>query len=348
MKKFLLYITIVFVPICVGIPIVNYVLDPGHIYSIQYIDDVVEGAKKGLNVTNVSNIDERLYKKKLIEINRGKTYDYLILGSSRLLTLSGDPFENKKVLNLAVSGAKIEDMIALFQICKTNDIHFDNVIIGADPTLFNDNDNDSRWKSIGEYYYIFFDGHNNKIKNSIMEKWMLFENLYSLSYFKSALKSIPSLKRSNSNIEYVKTYINEGGTKRTDGSIYYARSYRETPQEDIDNSAKSFKHQAYTKFNRSSKERQEMFVSLIDAIKKESHIFFFCSPYHPTFYKSIKDVGGFQESMSYIKEYANTNGISIIGNFNPDAVDFNNYDFYDAVHARKESVDNLIKNFINA
>lgn len=358
MKRFLLYLSIVFIPICIGVPIVNYILDPGHIYSIQYIDDVVEGAKKGLNVTNVSNMNERLYKKKLVEINKGKSFDYVIMGSSRLLTLSEDPFGGAKVLNLAVSGAKIEDMIALFQICRENDIHFDNIIIGTDPTLFNDSYMDSRWYSIAEYYYTFV---NNSIADNtdmmlsgnnlqLMKQWMLIENLYSFTYFQTALKSIPNYIEGNQNVEYVKTYINEGGTKRPDGSIYYAKKYREKPQKEIDNTVKTFSHQAYLNFYHSSIKQEQMFASMIEAMQKEnkdSRIFFFCSPFHPSFYNKYKDVEGFREAMLYIYNYGKTNGITIVGSFNPDDVDFKNSDFYDAVHVRKESIDKLIKGYFN-
>ena len=110
-----------------------------------------------------------------------------------------------------------------------------------------------------------------------------------------ALKSIPNYIEGNQNVEYVKTYINEGGTKRPDGSIYYTKKYREKPQKEIDNTVKTFSHQAYLNFYHSSIKQEQMFASMIEAMQKEnkdSRIFFFCSPFHPSFYNKYKDVEG--------------------------------------------------------
>ena len=122
MKKFIIYVLSIVIPIFGGIALVNYLVDPGHIYSSSYIEDVVEGARRGLCVTNVGNMDERIFKKKLIEVYKGKEFDFLVIGSSRVMTISEDCLNGGTLLNLGVSGSKLEDMIALCQICKENEV----------------------------------------------------------------------------------------------------------------------------------------------------------------------------------------------------------------------------------
>ncbi len=340
MKNFVAYMLVIFFTVYGGMAAVNYFVDPGHIYSTEYIDKVVEGARKGLNVEGVTNIDERLYRLKFAEVYKGQSFDYLALGSSRIMTVSEDALKGASLLNMGVSGCKIEDMIALYQICKDYDIHFKHVMIAPDPTFFNSNDNDSRWKSIESYYNEFLGIHNEGISDLT-----LYKNLVSPSYFKSALVMIPSLLKGNNELRYVKTFINEGGAKRTDGSIYYDRKNRETPQTAIDNGALTWEHGSYRNFISLSRERVALFEKLLASFKKDGvdASFFFC-PFHPSYYKRVLEMKGAVEAFKYVNDYARKNNIPVVGSFNPDDVGFKNTDFYDAAHARKESIDVLLKN----
>lgn len=341
MKKFIIYVLAIIIPIFGGMAFVNYLVDPGHVYSSSYIEDVVEGARRGLCVTNVGNMDERLFKKKLIEVYKGRSFDYLVIGSSRVMTISEDCLNSATLLNLGVSGSKLEDMIALYQICKENGIGFKNVIIGTDPTLFNANDDDSRWESIGGYYYAY-KGTGDINTESEFQK-TLIQNLFSPSYFKSAIKAIPNALEGSVQIEYVKTYINEGGTKRPDGSIYYAKEYRETPQSSVDADAVTCCHGSFRNFNSFSEDRKSIFTEFVETLHNNgANIIIWCCPYHPIFYKRALEMKGIPPSISFISEYAKESGFKIIGSFNPNDLGLSNKDFYDGFHVKKETVDGIL------
>jgi hypothetical protein len=341
MKKFIVYVLSIIIPVFGGMALVNFLVDPGHVYSSSYIDNVVEGARRGLCVTNVGNMDERIFKKKLIEVYKDKKFDYLVIGSSRVMTISEDCLNDSTLLNLGVSGCKLEDMIALYQICKENGITFKNVIIGTDPTLFNANDKDSRWESIGSYYYAYKGAGDIDTKSEFQRT--LIQNLFSPSYFKSAIKAIPNALAGTLQIEYVKTYINEGGTKRPDGSIYYAREYREIPQSSVDANATTCCHGSFNKFESFSEERRDIFTKFVETLHNNgANIIIWCCPYHPIFYKRALEMKGLPSSISFISKYANKSGFKIIGSFNPDELGLTNKDFYDGLHVRKETVDDLL------
>ena len=51
--SFLIYLSIVLPVVLGGLALVNYLIDPGHIYSTRYIDEVIEGARRGLNAMQV-------------------------------------------------------------------------------------------------------------------------------------------------------------------------------------------------------------------------------------------------------------------------------------------------------
>ena len=338
MKRFVLYIGgIIIVTFC-GIASVNYSIDPGHIYSMDNLDGIIEGVKGGQNVEGVTNINERLYKTKLIEINKGKTFDYIALGSSRVMTLSEDALNGESLRNLGVSGCKIEDMIALYQICLSNNVRFSNAIIAADPTFFNAFDDDTRWHSIKNYYDVFMD-----VKSEGSYDWYKLENLFSASYFQSSVEALPNEISGKNQLHYVDTYINDGFTNRTDGSIYYDRNYRNRPQDVIDKEAMTWKHGSFNQFDTISHERVELFERLINRMKSDGvNVIFLQTPFHPVFYQRIFKIQGVVDAINYINIFAQKNDIDIIGSFNPSIVNFANNDFYDAAHPRKESLDVML------
>jgi len=84
--------------------IINYTIDPGYIYADKLYDDLARAADKGLNADINTNIDERLYKEKLVAFNKNRKIDFLILGNSRVMTISSDCFKGKQILNLGVGG----------------------------------------------------------------------------------------------------------------------------------------------------------------------------------------------------------------------------------------------------
>lgn len=341
MKSFIKYILSILFPVFGVMALLNFIIDPGHIYSSSYIDDVIEGARRGLNVTNVSNMNERIFKKKLIETYKGRNFDYLIIGSSRVMTISEDCLRGSTALNLGVSGSKLEDMIALYQICIDNNVHFKTVIIGTDPTLFNGNDKDNRWEAIGSFYNEY--NGEKQINLEANFKFTLFQNLFSPSYFKTTLKDLPNALKGNAKIEYVKTFINDGGTKRPDGSIYYAKEYRESPQSLVDNDAMTCNHGSFNDFTSLSEERKSIFTNFIDNLQSKGiNIIIWRCPYHPLFYKRIMAMKGILPSISFIGNYAKKNNFKVIGDFNPQKLGLTNKDFYDGFHMKKETVDKIM------
>lgn len=316
-------------PVLLFVATINYTIDPAHIFHPEYIDEIIEGLQRGKNVTNVTNIDERLFRKTFIELHRGETFDYLVIGSSRIMTISEDAFPGKRLLNIGVSGCTLEEMTALFQICKDNDVRYKNVIIGADPVMFNGcggirHEENDIWK-YREY------------KSAI-------KNILSPSYFQSCLPGLYNNFHDRNDISFTDSYKNEGLTYRTDGSIYYGKAYRNSTTAMADEDARNNLHGNYDSFNSISQENANIFKNLVEYLrsKKTSVIFFLC-PLHPIFYERCMNMPGFVQSMKYIKDYAAKDSIPCIGDFNPNTLRLNNTHFYDGPHLKMEIVSSLIE-----
>lgn len=342
MKKFLLYIgkiAAVVLPLSLVVVGINYFVDPANIYHEEVIDEILEGFRQGKNVTNVpANKDERHYRKAFIEQNRGRSFDYLVMGSSRAMCISTDAVDGT-LLNIGVSGCTVMDMIALWQLCKENGVTARNVIINVDPPLFNPNDRNTRWHSIAEYYDKF-----TEKDSGICPFESKRDNLLSPSYFKSSLISlVRSLKGREANMVYTDLVENEGMTDRKDGSIYYDKKYRDTPQEEVDRVG----YEApvnYANYDSLSEEKEELFDQLLDDMAKERTTpMFYCCPVHPCFYAHWQNDSVIMASITYINELAAARGIKVIGHFDPREEGFDNTDFYDLMHMKKESVDVMVR-----
>lgn len=338
MKYFLFYIATIFVTVFGGIALVNYTLDPGHIYQSQkYINKVIEGIREGYNVEGITDIDERNYKLQFAELHKGEKFDYLALGSSRIMTVSEDHLHGASFLNLSISSCQIEELIAFYQICKDFNIHYSHLLISADPYIFNGHYLDDRWKSLGNYVNEFM---GDDVTGQSID-WDLVWNLFSVSYFKTALHSCTA---DDNTLKYVKTAINEGETFRTDGSFCWSKSVREAPQSVIDGKAHTTHFHLFKDFNEISKERVALFTKLMEAIKADGvKIHFVCSPFHPIFYKKLLKSKGTMEAISFYESYAKKNGIQLIGSFNPADEGLNGSDFYDGPHVKKAVLDKIVE-----
>ncbi len=339
MKQFLLYGLSILIPVFVGIPVVNYIVDPSHLYSPEYLDKVVDGLKQGKNVENVSDLNERAFKEKYIKALRGRSFDYAIVGASPVMQISTEDFDSCAIINLGMSSSKLEDLIAMYQLCKENNIRYKKIIIGVMPTFFNAGDRMSSWKYLESYYNTFLGNSNSSTDYSLVT------NLFSVSYFKSSIvHQLKSFIRGGEKFRLVDTNVNDGATKIWDGSITYAKEIRERPQSEIDLNASIWTHPSFNGFFSLSKERIDLFNRLINALRTDSvDIIFFKSAYHPIFYKRIMKLDGMTKAFKYIDDFAQKNNIPVIGSYNPDDIGFNKYDFLDAAHERKEAIDKTFR-----
>jgi hypothetical protein len=101
------------------------------------------------NAVYSTKMDERKFIKNRI-IHENLKPKVLVIGSSRIMQISNDNFNNQ-ILNLGVSGASVEDHIAI-TLMALEKFNVDTILLGADPWLFNDFANQLRWKSISEEY----------------------------------------------------------------------------------------------------------------------------------------------------------------------------------------------------
>ena len=334
MKKFI-YKTTVFSTIISSIVIMtNYFGDAGNLFSKSYELEIVEMLKFN-NVENVSNYDERVFQRELINSLEIKP-EVIALGSSRVMTIDSDFFNDQIFINNGVSGSSIEDLIAIYQMYKSKDMLPKEIILGVDPWLFNINNDQNRWLSIEKEYNKYYNKAESKINPSFTI--LKYTQLFSPSYLQASIKSLQRKK-----ITPTSKKNNEGMTLLKDGSITYGEKVRKITKDKVDYAARYYiqsKIYSIEEFKRISPEKFTEFQNLCsDILENDIKLSFFLSPYHPLVYQKIsQDYDVVLDVEKEIVEFAINKKIKLIGSFSPLKAGVNYKDFFDGMHLHKSSV----------
>ncbi|MBF0227583.1 MAG: hypothetical protein HQK76_19220 [Desulfobacterales bacterium] len=194
MKKFICKVICTSLPIILALVVVNYFGDAAHLFETGYEGKMAEIVFSDSYVTNISNYDERVFQHELIKRMKN-TPNTVTIGSSRTMLITNDYFPSETFFNNSVSGASIEDLEAIYQMYKERNYFPKKIIIGIDPCTFNENNGQSRWKSVESYYLKFHDKTlTTFIANNRFHK---YEQLFSLSYFQASIKNIFKMWRTS-------------------------------------------------------------------------------------------------------------------------------------------------------
>lgn len=317
---------------------VNYFGDSAKLFSEGYEKRIVSILLSKKNATNILNFDRRLVARELTKgINLSP--DILVIGSSRVMLINNSYFDDKYLINNAVTGASLQDLIAIYQMHKLNNILPTNIIIGLDPWIFNINNNQNRWITLRNEYYSFHSIESSNESND----WFKLKELISPSYFQASYKNI-----FNSS-EPISTYeaFNEKNTILSDGSLTYGKEYRESSQEIIDNRAQYFAQDglySLEKFDAISVKLFDEFQNFCNEILNNNiKLSIYLIPYHPVVYQKIEeDYEIVAEVENKILELAEKLNIKYKGSYNPKTVGINSSHFYDAMHLNETGIQIII------
>lgn len=339
MKEFLYKSLIIALPVLFLIITVNYFGDPAKLFDKDYEKEMSEIIMAGNFVTNISNYDNRIFQKELIN-RMNSAPELLVLGSSRTMQINSTYFPDYSFFNSSVSGASIEDIVALFQIYKERNILPKKIIIGIDPWLLNENNGQTRWKSL-EFYYNKYNQQNYwSVSTRYLEN---FGELLSLSYFQASIEAIPGKFSSSSRPMATRQKLNRTNTKLTDGSLVYAEGFTNATQDQINAKIDSYinsKVYSIEGFESISDDIWSEFKDFIDALKRENiTVEFFLSPYAPIVYdKILKDYPNVVNTENLVVSFAKANGIKVFGSFDPYSLGFDETYFYDGMHCKEKGV----------
>ena len=292
------------------------------------------------NAVYATKMDERLFVKNRIIYENLKP-KVLIIGSSRIMQLSNDDF-NKQILNLGVSGASIEDHIAI-TLMALEKFNVDTILLASDPWLFNKYHNQLRWKSISEEYKISLKSIQFKSKDyNIIENKNYREIYLFHERFLEKLYSFSNIRKLD--IEFKTNQINNL-TKQVilrDGKRVYANNNTEEKikAEVIEYSMNKYQF---------SDEYYEIYKSFIEHLTEvhNKEVVLVLTPYHLPSYKiTIQEKPFYLDLEAKFKKLSKETNIKIIGSYEASSIPCDENEFYDHMHPKNTCMKKII-NSIN-
>lgn len=360
-KKVLYFLPLLFIFL-----FINIFIDPFGVFHTLEDDDrwIVEQLAQGKNVIYGITPDERLIQKGYIEkmSKMRNNFDIVVIGSSRSMQINSDMFQGKKFFNSSVTGASLQDMIAITEVYKEFEVDINTLVIGVDPWIFNDQNGLERGRLLEPYYYHFLESENlfdlnlfEKIikqfdstsfdKQEIKKK---FQALFSLKYFQHAL-FVKEFTYESQVHHVAESIYQEKPVKVYDGSVTNSRDLREKSNDAILAEVNNYivRGSAYSldSFQKIDGNLEMQFkVWVEDLTDSGVVVILFLPPYHPVMYDFLINSPTYrivQDVEHRIREISEMLNIMVVGSYNPEYISFLEPDFYDFMHPRREAVERL-------
>lgn len=284
-----------------------------------------------------SNINERIFVKNRIRYEKSNP-EALAIGSSRLMQASskGTGFD---LLNLSVSGASLEDLVAIWEM-SSKKFNPSYVFLGADPWVFNLNSGQNRWTSLSEEYSI-------GLADLGISREINFSSVEPQSYLNSiALRLYDSVNhfkiKAHNDIPSVTDKI------RKDGSRVYNLSYANKSSSQVERGAQSDISYAMKDYSYST-EVSTILESFVAKLKKQNKkVVFVLAPYHPKLFELMRQKDRkFLEIESKFRKIAESSGAIVIGSYDPAKASCSSEEFYDGMHPKDKCIDKIFSQLSN-
>jgi hypothetical protein len=337
-----------------SISIFNYLVDPLSVFTES--NNQSREYKLAQLLTNhpnviATNMDERKFVKARVNIESIE-FDprIIVVGSSRVLQL-GNNILKKNVLNFGVSGASLEDKIAILDI-TTSKFNPKLLIVGADPWIFNEASGQTRWQTLFDEYYSALANLELNSKVEIIKKKKNYEQLISLAYTKESLSYAYKKFLNNEdededeyeNVQYLDSDqpLPNKNIIRRDGTLVYNLKYANQNEDIKIRDSKKWANFSMNPYYFSNK-RQEIFEAFLQRYKKDYEVIMFLTPYHPAaYYDFLLNDSVILEMEKKFRAIAKLHDIRILGSYNPEKYACKGPDFFDGAHPKVSCIDKVI------
>ena len=346
MKKITIKLLILLLPLGLLVLLTNSIIDPANLLTGDtYVENIAQILAKGNNVDNISNYDERLLQKHYLEKKKNSSPDIVIMGSSRIMEIGNDIFPNKKLYNIGVSHANINDLIALTGLLDEFKIKPKEVLINVDPFLICQDDKSNEWTSLFEYKQKFIKNYTDIPLREIPIN-NTFKKYYTLLTFDYFNTSIQYIVKGNTKlvIDIGKAIPKKYG-RLCSGCVAYSYEYTHPDTLLVADVAKKTGEQL--KLTNIDDTKLKMVQYLLGYFKNKGiKCSFIMLPYHIEFYNSVnkKQNNLLKKYETFFANLSKQNSLHIKGSFSSQNCDLNNSDFYDAYHISGNAIKKIVEN----
>lgn len=296
------------------------------------------------NIIYSMTIDERIFIKNRI-IYENYNPKILVIGSSRIMQLAENELK-EKTLNLSVSGASIEDQVAITEMALEK-FNPTTIYLSADPWLFNKYSNQNRWKSIkSEYHKAFFNidsWYKNQKKINFKKQKIISENekIIYLTYSENVLEKVYSSVNINSNFdlpENIKPTQSKALILRDGKRVYDMKYHNKKKKKEI------IVYSSMNSYEFSAKQFND-YSNFIDYLKNyhKKEVILVLAPYYsPSYELTLKKIPAYLDIEKKFTSLAAKYKIKILGSYDSKLVNCKNNEFYDSMHPKDVCMKKLI------
>ena len=346
-------ILLLIIPMVAIIVCVNYNIDTSGLFQGKQ-DSRITASTLHDNIPVAYNPkeDEREILKRYIQ-QMPAPYETIVVGSSRAMQFTSSICGNedgKLFYNAGMSGGDFYDLVNTISWLADYEKMPSNIIISLDPWLLSDDESaknlTSDKDSANEYLSRKF-GFDKEYSPNEVNYYL--NALFSPDYFQGNIKSF--FKSDKLTVGAIEGDIEDfaGEIKHPDGTVSYAENFINQPQNLVDQDAifrASWPFMMCTNYPDVSSSRLEEFTTIIKFLQESGvNINFVLTPFHPVLYNRIfsnlDKEGGVYFSENAFKDLAEEYNIPVFGSFSSEKCDFENTDFYDGVHIRREAISRI-------
>jgi hypothetical protein len=315
-----------------GVGAFNFKIDSAGVYKNVFERKIATEIVSGKNIIFDKNINDEVMQKEIIHALK-VTPDIIALGSSRAKVLTGNDLNSDNFRNNGVSGASLEDYLAILGMYDVSGKLPKEVIIIVDPWIFNKHNGQLGWQDVSnEANYILGKINGNHFRKTKSERKL--SAIFSLQY------ALENYRKSSANIvtttETVKKHT--GLILRSDGSIEYGIESENMSAAEIEGRARGYCRYPIFGLNNFDKIDEELLKNFLDTInylkEKKINVVIVLPPYHPIVYKVFSTDKRYRNVLSVENILKQLDMVTVVGSYNPKEYNYTNKDFYDGHHPR--------------
>jgi hypothetical protein len=319
----------------------------GIFYSNNGLPAVAKSLANGKMIGGLKNYDERKLQSLIIEY-QDKDVFCAVIGSSRVMEIRFNYLKNAcpaKFINHGMSGASIEDYMAIIGLYESAGYLPKKVIMGIDPWIFNKNSGQTRWRGLEVYYKkVFEELYGTKIINKQDNKSKYLQ----LVNYDYTIENLMTLVNGEPKYYITDTIEVDDMVIQSDGSINYPLHIRFQNDDATKDQAKAFGNApvyGLEKFYEMSNEK--LFEDFVYYLQKQGiEVIFVLPPYHPITYNILTNNPKYkiiEHIETYLRFLSAKRGVRLVGSYDPRKYDLISVDFIDGMHSRDIVMEKLCR-----
>lgn len=328
----------------------NYIVDPGNLFHHGFEAAAAESILAGKSIDS-ANVDYRLFQKCIIE-KLGVPRDVIVLGSSRGLQVRSTQFGGLSFFNHSVPGARLEDLLAIYQHYVERNLTPRWIIFALDPIMFSKNVRPVLMSLTAEYRAMCRALGVRPRANATPSWSGRYVELAMPHYLRASLQRlIANSGRSRRNPAAVRPTVDAEDDRlmvRPDGSGRYPVNVLTQRKSVVRRMVRRDTQMllSVSAFGEVDREVQREFEAFLGFLRRQQiGVVLVLPPVHPLLIEKVRSAP-FGATITAVERYldsvARQNNLQILGSFDAARAGCDEGDFFDGVHAKESCLDHII------